>query len=158
MRILLIVGLLLSAAFNCFFTVSVSNATECCITRSETYVELGSGPGWTLQVCPNGDEMECYLRHRTYSRTLCCFPNCDLQTEVTYCRPDCDDTPVDMIAMGYSTYVTTEWEEWDMTDPPRFRNPHIGCYPMTCFCQEDICAGIARKETDFGNCTGTPCP
>ena len=145
-----------------FLFPSISYSFECCVTDDISWDEDTGDGDYREQPCPNLQDptvnppyigMECWLIHRTYERTLVCEQQCVYIYEEPYCRPQCLDRPVNMIEFGCGVPVTTKWEEWDLNDR---RNPIRGCYINLCFCFEDMCNGIARKQLAIDDCDGIP--
>jgi len=141
-------------------TLEPLNAFECCVSADENkhptalYTCLSPGDDYELQHCP-GSSLWCWLIiSENCTRKLCCFTPCVYITEPVVCRARCDWPTGQWIAFGCGSQLVSKWDEWNMND---LRNAIRGCYSITCFCEEDICPGIARKKLDTDNCSDKPC-
>jgi len=136
------------------------NAFECCVTAdkdnhpTDVYPCLSMGEDYQVLPCP-GSSLYCWqIIKWNCKRNLCCSYPCGPITEPVLCRARCEWPTGRWIKFGCGSQLVSKWDEWDMND---LRNAIRGCYCMTCFCEEDICQGIARRQLDTDNCSDKPC-
>ena len=143
-------------------SVEIVQAFECCVTANEYDVPtdeyaciwLSDDDGeYTLFPCPGSNRI-CYLKFGLCTRNLCCFTPCTDLSEEPICRANCAWSTGDWITFGCGVQILSVWNEWDMNDR---RNAAMGCNVLTCYCSEDICEGIARREIDVDDCDDSPC-
>lgn len=136
-----------------FFPATEAYAVDGCCVESTACLSSG----YSLQDCPNDDEVMCYLCKGDCVNMLECMDIWFLANPI-WCRADCDSEYMILCGWGcgVNTSVVKTWEKWDLNDPQN-RNPRIGCYASLCFCPDDMaCTGITWGyivgDDDWGNC------